>query len=271
MVNLFGGLPPIPQSNFGERVRLQKSMTDMASGTKLNSASDNPAGLAVAIDLDKALRGMRQANRNTFDAMAITQTAEGGLQGITDALTRLKELGVQASSDTLNSDQRAIIQTEIDGINEQIGQLANSTEFNGINLLDGSGGTLNFQVGENATPNDVISFDTPAISTASLGIDTASVATSGDAQALLDAVDNAISQVATEQASIGATTNQLQSTADNLQTSIVNTASGLSRIQDTDFGQSSSDLASGLVQQQASISMQVQANAQQAAVLKLLG
>jgi flagellin len=271
MVTLFGGLPPTPQSSFGERVRLQKSMFDMASGTKLNSASDDPAGMAQAIDLDKGLRGLRQANRNTFDAMAVTQTAEGGLQGVTDALTRLRELAVQAASDTLSPEQRGILQTEIDGITQQIDQLAGSTEFNGINLLDGTAGTLQFQVGENASPDDVISFATPEINSAGLGVDTASVATSGDAQALIDAVDNAISQVATEQASIGATTNQLQATADNLQTAIVNTSAGLSQIADTDYGKASSDFASGMVQQQAAISIQVQANAQQMAVLKLLG
>jgi flagellin len=271
MVSLFGGLPPVPTSNLAERVRTQKSLGDLASGKRIDSAADNPAVLALNVDLDAELSGARQASRNTFSALAVARTAEGGMDGINQALVKLKELTVQAGSSTLSADAKAAIQVEFDKTVETLDMLASSTEFNGTPLLDGSAGTLAFQVGTGAGTEDQISLETANLSAAALSLDGASVASVAQAGAAGQAVDQAMEVVAEAQASVGATTNQLEAAVESTQGAIVNTSAGLSQRVDTDMASTSADLASSLVMQEMGISLQVQANATQFSVLQLLG
>ena len=271
MVTLFGGLPPVPSSNLAERVKTQKSLSDLASGKRVDSAADDPAVLALSVDMDAELSSMRQASRNTFSALAVARTAEGGMDGINQALSKLKELSIQAGSSSLSPDALAGVQAEFDKTLETIDKLASSTEFNGTQLLDGSAGTLNFQVGTGAGAEDQISVETQDFSAAALGLAGTGVGSAAQAGLASQAVAAAIAAVAEGQSSGGASINQLEAAAVNTQEAIVNTSAGLSQSVDTDMASASAELASNLVLQELGVSMQVQANATQLSVLQLLG
>ena len=271
MVTLFGGLPPVPSSNHALRVKTQTSLSDLASGKRVDSAADDPAVLALSVDMDAELSSTRQASRNTFSALAVARTAEGGMDGINQALAKLKELSIQAGSSTLSADGLAGVQAEFDKTLETIDTLAATTEFNGTQLLDGSAGTLTFQVGIDGGAADQATLETQDFSSAALGLAGTGVGSVSQAGLASQAVDLALAEVAEAQAAVGATANQLEASAVNLQEAIVNTSSALSQRVDTDVGSSSADLASSLVMQEAGIAMQVQANATQFSVLQLLG
>ena len=255
----------------GAMSQLRTAMEQLSTGKKLNSASDNAAGIAVAVELASGLGGLQQAGQNVGDALGVLQTAEGGLGSISDSLIRMRELSVQASNSTLNASQRDMIQAELDGLAESVNQVAGSTEFNGTNLLDGSSPTLTFQVGANNTPADQLEVDFQDVSAGTLGVGALSSASTGSAQAGIDAVDAALDQVSTFRAEIGAASNQLLETSENIQSAIVAQSDSLSRVQDTDVGEAASSLAAGQVLLQAQIAMQVQGNAQQSNVLRLIG
>ena len=267
------GIGPLGAGNAspGGLSQLRAAMEQVSTGKKLNSASDNAAGIAIAVSLASGLEGLQQAGQNVGDALGVLQTAEGGLGSVSDSLIRMRELSVQASNGTLNASQRSMIQAEIDGLAESVNQVAGSTEFNGTNLLDGSTPTMTFQVGVNNTPADQVDVTLQDVSAASLGVGGLSAASVGTAQSGIDLIDAALDQVGTFRAEIGSSMNQLLETSENIQTAIVSQSDSLSRIQDADIGESASSLAAGQVLLQAQIATQVQGNALQSNVLSLLG
>ena len=270
-MNGIGNLGAPGQGTSGSMSALKQSMSQLSSGKKLNSAADNAAGIAIAVEMTSNLGGLRQANRNVGDALSAVRTAEGGVDGVSDALVRMRELSIQAGNSTLNASQRDMIQTELDSLAESVNQISGSTQFNGTNLLDGSTPTLNFQVGANATAADQMTVDLQDVGATALGVDSLSTATEASSMAGVDAIDNALDSLGEFRASLGSAANQLEATGDNLRNSIVAASSSLSQVQDTDLGEASSAMASQSVLLQAQISMQVQANAAQPSVLKLLG
>lgn len=270
-MNGIGNLGAPGQSTGGAMGQLKQAIEQVSTGKKLNSASDNAAGIAIAVEMTSNLGGLRQANRNVGDALSAVRTAEGGVEGVSDALVRMRELSVQAGNSTLNDSQRGIIQTELDSLAESMNQISETTEFNGTSLLDGSTPTLNFQVGPNATSADQLTVDLQDVGASALGVDALSTATEASSMAGVTAIDNALDNLGEFRASLGGAANQLEATGDNLRTSILQASSSLSQVQDTDLGEASSVLASQSVLQQAQISVQVQANATQQSVLRLLG
>jgi flagellin len=252
--------------------KTQSIMAKIAAGHRLNSAMDDAAGMAVSINLDAELRSLHQAGNNTVQAISVMRTAEGGMATIGDSLMRMSELSVMAGSSTYSDSQRAMIQTEIDGLSQQIDQVAGGTEYNGRPLLDGSSGQLTFQVGTGNTPADQIEFETPDLSAATLGIDGGSVATPAAAGSLNDAVHAAMDTLHTMRADVGAKMNVAETAANGLATAMENTAVSLSQIRDLDMASASTEKASGIIQLKMGIALTAQgSDIQSSLVEKLLG
>lgn len=251
----------------------QSAMARLASGYRINKASDDAAGLAISENLKAQIRGYRQANRNANDGISLVQVAEGGMSEVSNMLIRLRELSIQAASDTISDNERAYTNIEYQQLKEEIDRTANSTKFNGVSLLAGEGGIYDFQVGNgNNEFEDRISFDTSVgnATTQGLGIAELTVADKLGAQESLGFLDEAINKVNGARANYGALQSRLQSTAEYLMVAEENYSAANSRIRDTDMAAESSNLAKSSILQQAATSVLSQANTQQQLALKLL-
>lgn len=251
----------------------QSAMARLASGYRINKASDDAAGLAISENLKAQIRGYRQANRNANDGISLVQVAEGGMSEVSNMLIRLRELSIQAASDTISDNERAYTNIEYQQLKEEIDRTANSTKFNGVSLLAGEGGIYDFQVGNgNNEFEDRISFDTSVgnATTQGLGIAELTVADKLGAQESLAFLDEAINKVNGARANYGALQSRLQSTAEYLMVAEENYSAANSRIRDTDMAAESSNLAKSSILQQAATSVLSQANTQQQLALKLL-
>ena len=259
---------------YGLGIKQNTSMARLSSGSRVNQASDDAAGLAISENIKAQIRGLRQANRNANDGISLVQVAEGGLGEMANMLIRLRELGVQASSDTISDRERALTDIEYQQLKEEMDRIAQSTKFNGTPLLNGQGGILDIQIGTQNDPSlDRISFksDQANATLQSLMLTEANVGNKESAQLSLASVDNAINSVNSIRANLGAFQNRLQSTSQNLQTSEENYAAANSRIRDTDIAAESTELAKNSVLMQAATSVLGQANTQTQLALKLLG
>ena len=257
---------------------LQQSIQRLSSGLRLNSASDDAAGMAVATGLRAQVGGYQQASRNANDAVAILQTAEGAYNTVSDNLMRMRELAVQAASDGLTDTERDYIQTEFADIQADINRISSVTEYNGTKLLDGTAGasgTMTFQVGTRNTANDRITIDLKTIDTSasSLNVATATtgVSTLGAAQSAIAEIDNAIDFLSTERTNIGSKLNKLDNAVTNLGTTVQNLSQATSQIRDVDIASESASFASAQVLQQAGVSMLAQANQLPNLALRLVG
>ncbi len=258
------------------RVEEGKSNTlaKLASGSRINKAGDDAAGLAISEKLKAEIRGSQQANRNAGDGISMIQTAEGGLNETSNILIRLRELSVQAASDTIGEQERKFSDLEFQNLTQEIGRISASTQFNGKKLLSGEGDTLDFQVGiMNDQKNDRLSYR-PQDSSArpsDLGVEGLNVLTKGDAQSNLEKIDGAINNVNGNRASLGALQNRLQSTIANLETKTENLSAANSRIRDTDIALESAEMTKANILSAASTSVLAQANNAGSAALKLIG
>ncbi len=255
-------------------IKQNSSMAKLASGFRINQASDDAAGLAISESLKAQIRGMKQANRNANDGISLVQVAEGGLGEVANMLVRLRELGVQSASDTIGDRERALTDVEYQQLKEEISRIAQSTKFNGTTLLNGQGGILDIQVGTQNDPfNDRISFraDQANSTLESLGLSESNVLKKDQAQLGLGQVDDAIHAVNAMRANFGAFQNRLQSTSQNLLTAEENYAAANSRIRDTDIAAESTELTKNNVLLQAATTVLSQANTNTQLALKLLG
>lgn len=252
---------------------VSKSMERLASGSRINRAGDDAAGLAISEKMRADIRGLQQVDRNSQDGMSLTQVAEGSLSQITNMLIRLRELGVQAASDTINDENRKLIGLEYNQVLAEIDRIANSTEFNGSKLLNGSGATLDFQVNTgNVDSVDRITFD-PAkadVGTVSLGIDDSGIDNKMLAQESLDKIDQAMSRVSALRADFGSIQSRLNTASENIKNSIESLSVAKSRIKDTDIAEESSEMAKSNIMLQAGTSVLAQANQQPGQALALL-
>ena len=253
---------------------MQQSLARMSSGSRINQAADDAAGLAISENLKGQIRGMRQASRNANDGISLVQVAEGGLQEVSNMLIRLRELGVQAASDTIGDTERKFIDVEYQQLKSEIQRISEVTTFNGRDLLNGTGGVIDIQVGtHNDTFKDRISFNASAANASleSLGVVAESVATKEGAQTGIDAVDKAIVSVNAIRANFGAMQNRLQSTTSNLAVSDENLSAANSRIRDADIAAESAELTRNNILAQAGVATLAQANNTAQLALKLLG
>ncbi len=253
---------------------LEKSFAQLSSGSRITKASDDAAGLSISENLKSTIRGYYQAQRNANDGISMIQVAEGGLAETSNILTRLRELGVQAASDTVGDTERGFINQEVQQLKSEVQRIAESTRYNGTNLLDGSGEEFSFQIDiGNDEFRDRISFDASAqeVTLGALDISNFDYAEKDGARDALSVLEDAQTSVNGHRATLGALQNRLISTSENLNNAIENFSAANSRIRDTDVAQSSADLAKGQVLNAASISVLAQANQMPQSALRLIG
>lgn len=264
------------QRHLGNTRRLlNKSFERLASGYRINRAGDDAAGLAISEKLRAKTQGLIQAQRNANDGVSLLQVAEGGLQEIQNILVRLRELGVQSASDTIGPQERRYLDEEYQSLKEEIDRIANSTDFNGTYLLDGTGGTMDFQVntgGQNLLGVDRISFDAYRMDakTAKLGLDELSMLDKHSSQRSLGKVDSAIEEISSIRGELGALDSRLNSTINNLSISIENLSAARSRIKDVDIASETAEMTQQNIMMQAGISVLTQANSIPKMALQLL-
>jgi flagellin len=249
------------------------AMARLSSGYRINNASDDAAGLAISEGMKANIRGLRQANRNANDGISLVQIAEGSLSEVSNMLTRLRELAIQASSDTIGDRERGYTDVEYQQLKEEIERVAQTTEFNGVPLINGIGGIFDIQVGiKNDQFNDRVSFDSTVTNSTleGLGLTELSVSDKLSAQSSLAFVDDAINAVSGMRANIGAFQSRLQSASSNLMISDENLSAANSRIRDTDVAAESTNLAKTNILMQAATAVLGQAKTQQQLALKLL-
>ncbi|MFO0553052.1 MAG: flagellin [Polyangiaceae bacterium] len=239
-----------------------KNFQRLSSGMRINSASDDAAGLAISESLKSQVRSFGVAERNANNAISMAQTAESALGQIGGILGRMRELAVQGANGDLGSTDRGYLDTEFQSLRGEITRIADSTQFNGKALLSGSSNTITFQVGINNTTSDRIDVSFGGIDLTSLGISSSDVsgATATNSQTAITALDSAITTVSTNRASYGASMNRLSTTVSNLQSVKSNMAAANSRIADVDVAEETASLARNQVLAQAAVSMLAQAN-----------
>ena len=257
----------------GTKMAFDKSLERLSSGYRINRAGDDAAGLAISENLRAQIRGMKQASRNAQDGVSLIQVAEGGLNEVSSILIRLRELAVQAASDTIGPVERQFLNVEYDQLVSEIDRIADGTEFNGTQLLSGTGSILDFQVGTRNDPNiDRLSFDASRAdaNAAALGVNLTAVADKASAQNALSAIDSAIVSVSAMRADFGAIQNRLQSTISNLAVSLENMSAANSRIRDVDVAEETAELTKNNILTNAGISVLAQANQSAQSALTLL-
>jgi flagellin len=241
--------------------RASKSMERLSSGYRINRAADDAAGLAISEKLRGQIRGLDQAQRNSQDAVSLVQTGEGSLNEVHSMLQRVRELAVQYQNGTLSTSDKAAITAEAAQLQSEIERIGSGADFNGIKLLDGTAGTISFQVGAN--DGDVITVKTTALSTEVGTIDIAGTNA-------ISAIDAAITNVSTMRGEFGAIQNRLEHTLNNLATYQENLMASESRIRDVDMASEMVEFSKNNILQQAGTSMLAQANQAPQAVLTLL-
>lgn len=255
---------------------LETVMEQLSTGKRINNSVDDVAGLAISTRLTAQIRGLNQAARNGNDGISLIQTAEGATEQTNNMLQRMRELAVQASNDTNNSDDRRFLDLEFQQLKTQITKIAEYTQWNGANILDGTGGNgsglVTFQVGANAA--QTITVTLPNMRTSSGGvlsnISSSLITNSVTAGSALGAIITALDTVNNERAKMGAIISRLQFTIDNLFNVSTQSQQSRSRILDTDYASATTELAKRNIIQQAAQAMLAQANQQPQLVLQLL-
>ncbi len=262
------------QRNLGIQKEFQDhTMQKMASGERITRAADDAAGLAISEKLKAEIRSTRQAARNTNDGISMIQTAEGALNEVSNILIRLRELSIQSASDTVGDTERKFTDLEVQHLKSEVGRIAETTKFNGVYLLNGQGGDLEFQVGTGSSAEqDRMLYQARITDTrvSSLGMEEVSVASKVDAQQNMDKIDQALTMVSGNRAQLGALQNRLTSTVNNLNVAEENLSAANSRIRDADMASEAAELAKRNILTQSGTSVLAQANSSQGLALKLL-
>ena len=253
-----------------------KAMEKLSSGLRINRAGDDAAGLAISEKMRGQIRGLDQASRNAQDGISLIQTAEGALNETTNILQRMRELSVQAANDTNATTDRVAIRTELTALQDEITRIADTTKFNGKNLINSAaskGSALNIQVGANSGEGIKITLANMAASV--IGVTTTlvsniSAGSSTDANKLTTAIDEALVKVSTQRAKFGAIQNRLEHTIKNVDNTSENLQAAESRIRDVDMAKEMMNYSKNNILNQAAQSMLAQANQQPQNVLNLL-
>jgi flagellin len=251
---------------------LSVAMQRLSSGLRVNSAKDDAAGLAIAERMNAQVRGMNVAARNANDGISLSQTAEGALGKIGDAMQRMRELAVQSANGTNNSQDRDNLQAEFQQLNDEVARIVSGTRFNGTVLFDGTQGTFSFQVGAGTDATDTLTINSVDLTAtvAAVGALNISGADSTGALAAITALDTGIIDVTTARASFGAAQNRFDSVIGSLTVFAENLAAARGRIMDADFAAETAALSRAQILQQAGNAMVAQANQLPQQVLTLL-
>jgi flagellin len=250
---------------------LSTAMEQLSTGTRINSAKDDAAGLSIGTTMTAQIRGMNQAVRNANDGISLLQTAEGAMIEQTNMLQRMRELAVQSVNETLDDTQRGYLNDEFTALKSQIDDVANNTTWNSKALLTGSASTpttFTFQVGANK--GNTLSVDVAGTTKTALEIESMDIETIDGASTAIEDIDKSIDAINSSRAKIGAGINRLTYVTDNLSNIIQNTSASRSQILDTDYATTTTNLARAQIIQQAGTAMLAQANQLPQSVLALL-
>ena len=248
---------------------LATAMQRLSSGLRVNSAKDDAAGLAIAERMNAQVRGMNVAARNANDGISLAQTAEGALGKVSDALQRMRELAVQSANGTNNATDRDNLDLEYQELKLEVGRIIDGATFNETALLSAAT-TFTFQVGAGVEAYDTIDVDSVDLSAVAGGLGAITGADGSAAVTELTALDDAITEVITGRASMGAVQNRFDSVIANLATSAENLSAARGRIMDADFASETMNLSRAQILQQAGTAMISQANQLPQQVLSLL-
>ncbi len=252
---------------------LAESNEKLASGSRINKSADDAAGLAISENLNGSVRSFKQAQRNAQDGISFIQVAEGAMNEVGNMIVRLRELSVQAASDTIGNKERGYLDREAQQLKLEVERIAQSTEYNGQALLNGSGEKLDFQIGtKNNEFLDRISYNPGEtnVTLDNLGLSGIDISSKESAQTGLESLDNSFTVLNSNRSNLGALQNRLQSTINNTEVAVENFTAAVSRIKDADFAAVSADMARDSVKTQASTSVLAQANQNTAIALRLV-
>jgi flagellin len=270
---------------------MSQSMERLSTGQRINSASDDAAGLAIASKMTSQIRGLDQAVRNGNDAISMIQTADGAMVEVSNMLQRMREIAVQGASDTNTDTDRDALDIEFQSLEDQIQAISENTQWNGTNILDGQLGQVDFQIGANASQTISVTFEdlntaynssasatkslagvftTLEGSTASKDLETLDLQNKANASAAITQVDKALEKINAHRATLGSTINRIEYAVDNLANVSQNASASRSRVQDANYATESTELARTQIIQQAGTAMLAQANQQSQSVLALL-
>ena len=254
---------------------MQLTMQRLSTGQRINGASDDAAGIAIATNMTAQINGLNAAVRNANDAMSMLQTADGALSETSSLVQRMRELAVMAINDTYSTTQKSAMNTEFTALASQITSIATNTQWNGMYILNGSGaasgtGTsiYTFQVGANTA--QTVNVTITSMGLGALSLTTAAIGAAVSAASALPDLDTALTVINTARATLGASINRLTHAVDNLSNVAQNATESRSKIADTDYAQATSDLARQQIIQQAGTAMLAQANQMPSMVLALL-
>ncbi|MBK9775208.1 MAG: flagellin FliC [bacterium] len=248
-----------------------KSMEKLSSGLRINRAGDDAAGLAISEGLKSDIRALDQASRNAADGISLVQTAEGALDEVSSILLRMKELAEQSLNGTLSDTDRGYLNSEFSALSSEIDRISDGVDFNGVKLLDGSGNTVNIQVGIGTEASDSVEVDLAEdLDAAGLGL-SATIDSASGAKTAMGEIDEAISTVTSSRSDFGAVQNRLESSIRNINMTSENLAAANSRIRDVDIAKETSRMTSFQILQQAGVSMLAQANMSSGLAMSLLG
>ncbi|EDZ62839.1 flagellin [Sulfurimonas gotlandica GD1] len=252
-------------------IGLDKSLNSLSSGLRINKAADDSAGLAIANKLSAQSQGLGQAVRNSNDGIGLIQTADGALEEYGNILKRVRVLAVQAANDTQDTTSRGYIQQEVTALLAEADDIATTTKFNGVNLLDNTGGSVagsfTFHTGAYTTEVQTVTIGDTQIA---VMVSASSVSTRADAELAVAGMDVSIGRIDAKRATLGAAQNKLESTVRNISVTQVNIAAAESQIRDVDFAAESANFAKHNILAQSGSYAMSQANAVQQNVLRLL-
>lgn len=260
---------------------VSQSMARLSSGLRINSAADDAAGYAISQGLTSQVNGLNQASSNTNDAVSMVQTASSSLNDVQNMLQRVYELGVQYNNGSNSSTDKSDIQAEVNQLTQEIDRQQSSSNFNGLNLLNGtagSSGTVTFQVGANSGDTLTATFSNVEGSSGlgGLGFSWTSASTGGtvidlSSASALSSLTSAINNISSMAATLGAVQNRLQYTSDSIASTEQNLSASNSQIKDVNMAQEMTNMTQEQILEQAGTSMLAQANSQPQLILKLLG
>ena len=255
---------------------LQTSMQSLATGSRINYASDDSAGISIRENMTTQIKGFDAAVRNANDGISLLQTADSAMEGMATLLQRMRELGVLAQNDTYSSSQRTAMEDEFTALLTEVDRIVSDTQWNGMTLLDGTGGnlggasTFSFQVGANSSQTIEVTISDQSTSGVLSAIASSTVASAASAATAVTSLDTAITALASSRSVVGAAVNRLTHAADNATNMSQNASASRSQIADTNYAAATSELARAQIIQQAATAMLAQANQQPSMVLALL-
>jgi flagellin len=251
---------------------LSNTLARVSSGLRVTKAADDAAGQAVATNLSTQARSGRQAIRNANDGISVIQTAESASKEVLNILDRMRELAVQSSSETLEDGERAYIDSEFHQLSDEVERIAQSTEFNDIQLGDGTNSNLSVQVGVDASSNSRVDITLGNLTTSNLSVQTTDIdlTNASTAQTAITTIDSAIDSVNSIRADYGAVQNRLESSINNMSSYVESLSAAASQIQDADYAHETAEMTRLQVMQQAGVAALGQARGMNQSVLSLL-